>query len=701
MELNKNLVNDIKAFCEKIDIGYQVEFVKDYSEIGDSELYGGKHSGSDAEQEGARYLEKCFKQIGVSNVELVPVPTSRYQFNDATLSIESNIEKEEKMVIKPYGYLSPGTDKEGIIGEVIYAGESKKEFYQNNDVTDKIVIIEAAGVLGGASLANQIHEALLHKAKALLIYAVEDILNDDTIRVQPPYIIPEVPIVGISVNHANYLKNLINKYGSVEARLTVDSEFVPFEGTTYNVVAEIPGEVSDEQIIFTAHLDHYFRCIQDNIASCALLLGTAKAIVESGYKPKRSIVFAIHGSHECGFLDSKYTCISGSYKLVHDCKPEWSRKSLADINFEYAALALDELRAITSIGNDINLVKYLEYAPELVGGFKRIKNGAKLEDYYIASWGDSISYLTEGIPIYSNDVITEYMATGEYPYVGRDHSNFDDWGSFDRKALIDSTRFYGGLGLYLDNMPYFVQDFSKQVQRLRGEMDFDFLKQCGYDTDEMETLLVDMDNVSSNLIYRIDELNQDYIKALSDDNNENQRIIKDTYTSAYKANQSILQIVRQLTKTLDKLNTPGFLCLGSKKYADNISLMKTAINYLKEGKPKEAFEESLMYVDLCAVSYYFSEDVVMHTAAQINSEEYADKRSWAKNRELSCVTLYPLMQSLKTRCNEIGGDFTKEIEILEQTILEEKENLVEVLKQEKDGVKNAITDMKNLLMSLC
>ncbi len=84
---NRILEQDIDNYCKALDIGYQVEFVREYSKIGDSQLYGGKHCGSDAEHAGAEAIAKELRKIGVPKVELIPCETSRYQFNDASLKI--------------------------------------------------------------------------------------------------------------------------------------------------------------------------------------------------------------------------------------------------------------------------------------------------------------------------------------------------------------------------------------------------------------------------------------------------------------------------------------------------------------------------------------------------------------------------------------------------------------------------------------
>lgn len=319
----KTIKNDIEAFCEKVNAEKWTDFVGAYSEIGDSRLYGGKHGGSDAEREGAEYIAQRLKEIGVGRVEFVKTPASRYQFNDAELKV---IGVKEPMEIRPYGYRSPGTDKDGITAPLIDAGTATRDELKNIDIKGKIAVVQGMDVLEAGNLIAQMEECIINGAAAVLIYAAEDILNEDTIRVQTPMNVSPIPIVGISMRHAKYLKGLLEQ-GEITVNLTVDCDYTPAAGTTYNVVGEIPGSCSDEKIVYTAHLDHFFRCLQDNMASCAALLGIAEAIVKPGYKPKRSIIFAFNGSHECGIKTAKMRAILKKLEAVSVSLLEALRKS--------------------------------------------------------------------------------------------------------------------------------------------------------------------------------------------------------------------------------------------------------------------------------------------------------------------------------------------------------------------------------------
>lgn len=668
---NLKLKEDIKKLCNNLDMDYQLEFVKEYSQIGDSALYGGKHCGSDAEHKGSEFIAEKLRQIGVSNVELVPCSTGRYQFNDATI-------KAGEYEIKPYGYVSPGTAGETWTLEVIDTGKATKEECEAADISGKAVLFAAMGTIEGGNLAGQIEEAIRSGAKAVFIYAVEDVLNDETIRVQPPNIISSVPIVGICGKDAEYLKKKIEE-GSCTIELYVDAEYIPGGGTTYNVVGEIPGELSNEKIIYTAHLDHYFRCLQDNISTCATLLGIAKGIIDSGIKPERTIVFAFHGSHETGGADTRYPYIYGSYKLANEDKKEWSGSAVANINFEYTALAQNKMQMSAYMGSGRTVKEYFPYAPELLGGFKEKNDEMLKSEYYMLSWSDSISYHNAGIPAITNDPITEQFYEGKGPYVGRDHSNFDNWDVFDEKALEDTDRVYGGLGLYISSVPYVTIDFTEQTDRIKNEVNLEKLQEIGFGTKAYAKAIDRLDKAAMKINTLTRWKNDEYLKAADAGSDMAEK--KKWYDEAAKVNAKILAAYKIIAKELDKINQFDFLSLATVKYMQNIELLQGAAEYIKAGETEKALTESLASVDLCLSSYFFSREVAEHMQKQICDPAFADRRTWAAGRELNVSANYDMMQTFKEEA-AAGAGFEKTLKYIEEAAATELSYILAAMQSE-------------------
>ena len=674
----KALIKSINEFTKAVDAEKWTEFVREYAEIGDSKLYGGKHGGSDAEHEGARFIRTKLEEIGVPKVEIVETPASRYQFNDATLLIDGLEE------IKPYGYRSAGTDAEGISAEIIDVGTATRDEFdtiiKEKPVNGKIVMFEGMGTLEAFNLSAQIDEAASRRAAAILIYMTEDILNEDTIRVQTPLNVLDIPVVGISIRHAEAIKEKLNaSEGSVIGNLIVDAQFTPDQGETYNVVGEIPGTESDEIILFTAHLDHFFRCLQDNMASCAALLGIAEAVMKSGYKPKRSMVFAFHGSHECGISNSKYPYITGSYELMQSKLKEWRHRIIADINFEYAALPLEEIKAVSTIGADRNLLDYIKYSPERTGGYRcKGTDEIPLDSYSMFSWVDAVSYCTEGIPAYTNDVLTEQLE-GLSPYIGRDHSNHDDWDSFSTDALRDSINYYGGFGMYLDFLPYVRIDFSRQADRLYAESSFDELEKEGMKTGGYRKKLDALAEAGKKLAEIIDHKNDS----------------ETGHAKAAEMNRDLLELNDWFQKKLDRIAASDFIITASGKSLYNASLLYDAAAAL-ETCDVETAKEKLFEVDLASTSYFFSESIVDHMRDQVCGEAFASRRTWARGRELSGMTLYDLMTSIKRKEESNDADFRAEIKNINKTADKEAKAFLKQLKEEMKVITEGTERIKEL-----
>ena len=670
--MNKeNIRNTTQAFCDSIDMDYQVEFIKQYAAIGDSPKFGGKHCGSDAEHQGSEFIAEKMKEIGLQNVELLPVPTTRYQFRSAELKI--NINGEER-VIDCFGIASPGTDESGIRGEVVNAGFATKDALAANDINGKIVLMEDMSGLAGENLHEQLEEAILHGAKAVIVFGRHDMLNDETIRTQYPRVAPKVPVVTICAKDACAIAKQLEKGKVPEASLVVDAEFIPDGGVSYNVIGEIPGEASEEQIVFSGHLDHFFRCIQDNISSCATVLGIAKAMIDSGCRPKRTMLFALHASHECGPVNTRYSYLHGAYYLTHVLRPDWGGKTLMNINFEYSALKLHVLDVLISSGSDVTICGYREFAPELTGGFLTITDYVDNEKSAMLAYCDSGSYTTAGIPSVTNDVMSEQvMEEPTSPYCGRDHSNMDNWDIFDAKALEDTARYYGGLGIYIDLLPYAEFDFSKVTERFRKHADMGAAAEAGIDADAV-----------SNCLNEYEEAAKAYYEMLHSWNTADPQGAGDEiYKSAESLNRESLRIFNCLQEGLDKI-TPGYavFCQGSLKYLENVMLLKQAIAYLSAGEGEKALEECLAYVDICGKSMYFSREIVDELQRELAAEEYADKRAWAGGKETTCLSLYDCIDGIKSKIAAEDHNYKEEISMLGEAMASETDGAVKRLEAE-------------------
>jgi hypothetical protein len=109
------------------------------------------------------------------------------------------------------------------------------------------------------------------------------------------------------------------------AGIEIHAEFTK-EKETMNVVGLLEGSdtiLRHECVIIGAHLDHvgeqageiYFPGANDNASGSAALLEIAKAFVNSGIKPKRSIFFILFSSEEAGLFGAQHYADNPIYPL--------------------------------------------------------------------------------------------------------------------------------------------------------------------------------------------------------------------------------------------------------------------------------------------------------------------------------------------------------------------------------------------------
>lgn len=91
-----------------------------------------------------------------------------------------------------------------------------------------------------------------------------------------------------------------------------------------NVLGMIPGKRTDEYVVVGAHFDHLgfnpaleedqiYNGADDNASGVSAVLQIARAFIESGQQPGRTVIFAFWDGEEIGLLGSKYFVQSCSF----------------------------------------------------------------------------------------------------------------------------------------------------------------------------------------------------------------------------------------------------------------------------------------------------------------------------------------------------------------------------------------------------
>jgi hypothetical protein len=136
------------------------------------------------------------------------------------------------------------------------------------------------------------------------------------------------PLPGLFMVHEHYaqLYRLATRPEPAKTRVEVEIEnkFIPGPVPVYNTVGEIPGsEKPDEFVVVGAHLDSWDlgQGTTDNGTGSCVVLETARMLVKSGIRPKRTIRFVLFTGEEQG--------LHGSKEYVKRHKDEMPKTSMA------------------------------------------------------------------------------------------------------------------------------------------------------------------------------------------------------------------------------------------------------------------------------------------------------------------------------------------------------------------------------------
>lgn len=668
---------DIRALIENFrsvdNSELEKKWTEEYLAIEDNPDLGCVYAGSDAEHCCARYVWNTLREMGVK-AEMLPLDAIRYQYRDSRIRIVRGEGYEgEDWQVGPY--IAPATPEAGVEGELVCVNQGKVDDLWKNDISGKIILVEFPQ--GIYSIDHTFIAIEAAKLGAIgVIFCLHGTYDDDTLRTQHLMDIPPIPIVGCTVNQAKKLHEMLAK-AKVVLNIKVDSEIKP-HSVDLAVIGEIPGDTNpDERIVFSAHMDHFFKCAQDNVSSVVAELSIAKKMMESGYKPSRTITFMFATSHETGHNPMHNPLHWGSFQILHKLKPEWSGKVVSNINFEYVALHQQELRAYGSYEMIDTYENYIRYGLNDVKGFDGIAQDVREEDYYFATMSDSCSFIASGMPVIMNDPISEQWYQGTGPYVGCDHSTADNMRIYDFNALKDNVNWYGGFAIYLDQIPIPEMNFCRRLNGLElneeevkaaeeaGIADKDILEY----TSQLHTLKIVGEKLGACIV-------QANLEAPGY-NSKNQVI-----------SSRILDIYKDVSWATEPFGSLFDFGVAHKKHIRTIQLLMSAKEQLMAGDLEKAIDENLLNIDMLAMPYNFGE-----ACGRYIEKEMSWKNARICGKFSSTLVLTDLMVSLHDKRWSGDKDLSKEIADLEKAIQSERAYLAFAIDNETKAYKKICDKM--------
>ena len=627
--------DSIDAYVNEIDMDYAYDFTKTLStdtSLHDNSL-GFRTSGSDAEHRTANYLAKEMKAIGLKNVEKIPVNVDKWQYNDASLTIEgTNID------LMPVSYMVNGTDENGITAQIVDCGTGFAKDYEGKDVEGKIALV-GVDQFNESWIGGYIYDAYEHGAKALVTYDLDGYgrFSDDDHQIQDVCAEDIMPTTIITMSEYKQIKKAL-KQGHDMVTLKVDSVMEEGNGTSYDVVGYIPGKSHDQQIIFAGHYDMYFTGFQD----------------------------------DCSAI--------GTNELINNVHPEQANKTLALFNFELDAYDNgSDTFMVTCVPEYASLVKSLVDSGALDGAVKEYKNGISAKTYDTTTMEDGVSYRNAGDPYFLNTTDTcsgETKDDGEYTWTQLHyHTESDNTDTYSEKVMKANIAVFGSMAIAIDQLPAMSLNMQATIDDLKESFNEDLALEAGVSKKDWDKALAVFEKEVDALNKEGQDINDRYVKAI------NSKLDITSIQKEGKAyNEKVLDLFKYVQDNFVGIVFSSDVVMKHVGYQNNIEYMDEIIQDLKKDKVSDALDVAYQLNGLCEYNYYLFSP---NAAAKIDA--HADKavennKWWGNDKGYYFTNTKNATTSLLNK--EDGDDVSEEIKVYESARTKQLDYYKEVLENE-------------------
>lgn len=640
-------------YDKAIDVDYSKNVIEKISSFGDDPVMGMRSAGSPAETETANYLAKTMKDIGLKNVTIDKTTLDGWTFKGANITFTNTDGQSQKIDLGGY-QTTIQADNESC--ELVYAKQGTEADYEGLDVKGKLVLIDI-DQNENWWINYPAYEAKLKGAKAVVAMSVYPKDGPDRVGAQDICGPADAPALAISQQDSKALQKAIKASGknSVQVTFNADSK-VTKNATSHNVWGEIPGK-TDETVFVFAHMDGYFHSQYDDAQGIGVSIGIAKALIDSGYQPQKTIRFCMHGAEEWGVSGSEYDWSKGAYEEIMTNHPQWVKGAFAIMNNDG--------------GYNVQGEKYMgtRSAVELKSFIKESIGEMNKESKYQWSYEDTSTYTEDfqwarmGIPA---------IVAGEGKGVNYDnmgyHSTYDSWAAqpFDEEGFKESIQTFGKIVLDLDAKAVRPMDFTARLKSFEKS-----LKNPG----DFKPLLAKGYSAASGL-----EAKMTSVEEQGDSD------------AAIKLNQETQEVYKSFQDALVGLNFDPEVNIKHELYQDNVENLDKTIHSLEKGKVQEAYDNYLWAVDWAWYYMYFDKATC----------DYMEKQLFANRDETWGAGLiqYPhcdigdVVKSLGAKYDQKNPDVTKEIAKLKALRDIEQKRLNATLAKEKTGLEKTVKLME-------
>ena len=563
-EVVESAPDPLELFYSAIESDYPAEVMEFLTSFGTNPDLGFRTPGSTAGFAAAEYLYTEMQEIGLSNVIMDAITADSWEFIKASLAYTDDDGGVYEMTLASYAAHFECEDEEIAL---IYAGRGTEEDYEGLDAEGKLVLIDIDQA-DDWHISWPAYQAKLFGARALVAVSVGGYAqyDDETLGIINNNVPLDAPAFTITVKDADMLKRFIeySEEGEIIVSLTAES-IVETDSTAYAVIGEIPGDEGTEEVIcMIAHYDGYFQGFEDNAAGVGTALGIAKALVDSGYAPDKTIKFILHPAYEWGLYNPWFG---------------WgAENAFALINIDGGVTCNQadgiEIHAAWEIADFVNSIGF-----DVEGGsFARFETIPLTEGF---------PYALNGIPVLRSGFSGIDELIEEVYHTNRDTLHY----LYNEETVLFAQKLYGTYVIELDRLPVKPLDYIAFFEDLADSVDL----KASTNAEALIDAVYDAAGAAKDLRAKID---------YGDWSNE----------SAREFNSGLFKISKSIYDKLISLTWENEILFYHERYQRNVSMIRQAIDRLESGDGLSAVSEFLSKVDLNKCACYFDKETYSYFA---------------------------------------------------------------------------------------
>lgn len=669
-----------------MDVDDSYHLAKRMEQFKTNPVLGYRTAGSLAEFETGEMIVREMEHIGLSGVCKTPIQVDSWEFEKAVMRCRCEDGQNHEFQLGAYqtDFHTHGFSEY----QVIDVGKGTLADYIGLDVTGKLVLADI----------NQreewwinfpVYQAHLKGAAALI--AVQEggfgEINGTALNAQDIAGPADAPAFSISRADAGILRRAMGERRELTVEFDAEST-VKRNQISYNITGEIPGREPETMILLSAHYDSYFSGFQDDNSAVGMMLGIAKAMMKSGFRPQKTLVFCALAAEEWGVSDSKYDWSTGAYRQVFEARPDWQGRVVADLNFELPAHAHGRKDSIRSV------YEYIDFLEEFLNGiemdYEAYPEGIELR-YPIQTMSDDFSMAIAGIPSMVNDFTSGSFMETHY------HSQFDNEEYYQEVVYAFHHRLYASLALEFDRTAVAPLNFARLFAAMEAAIEPNFPAGAEAENEELRRVAAEAGELGQQVYEWCVGINRGYRELLEAGCYEDAV----TYQRRFGAQRMVLmKVFRKAQDSFVRLNWQDEVLFPQEAVGRNLRQLQRAQECLEASDIYGALD-AIYQIDNNRYAFLFQQEVFDYFTDYVFNQP-KERLLWGAGRIVRHGNLFTLVQSLRGKLQRNGCDVNAELEQLRELkqkqlecyhadvkyMIRETENIIQHLKGMKEVYHN-------------